>query len=82
MRFAPGTDTTPNGVHAREFWEEVYIVEGVVGSGRPPEFGEPVGQGLEAKRNAGSADQPARIQLYRSTPVWWQWPSKLLRDTI
>jgi hypothetical protein len=58
MRFASGTDTTPNGVHAREFWEEVYIVEGVVGSGRPSEFGEPVGQGLEAKRR--TLAQPIR----------------------
>ena len=30
MRFAPGTDTTPNGVQEHEFWEEVYIVEGSI----------------------------------------------------
>jgi len=28
LRFAPGTDTTPNGVQVHDFWEEVYIVEG------------------------------------------------------
>lgn len=30
MRFAPGTDTSPNGVQAHDFWEEVYIVEGSI----------------------------------------------------
>jgi hypothetical protein len=28
LRFAPGTDTTPNGVQVHDFWEEVYILEG------------------------------------------------------
>ena len=28
MRFAPGTDSSPNGVLTHHFWEEVYIVEG------------------------------------------------------
>jgi quercetin dioxygenase-like cupin family protein len=28
LRFEPGTDTTPNGVQAHDFWEEVYVVEG------------------------------------------------------
>lgn len=28
LRFEPGTDTTPNGVQAHDFWEEVYILEG------------------------------------------------------
>ena len=28
LRFAPGTDTTPNGVQAHDFWEEVYVLEG------------------------------------------------------
>ena len=28
LRFAPGTDTTPLGVQAHAFWEEVYILEG------------------------------------------------------
>jgi hypothetical protein len=30
MRFAPGTDTTPNGVQKHDCWEEVYIVEGSI----------------------------------------------------
>jgi hypothetical protein len=30
LRFAPGTDTTPNGVLAHDFWEEVYILEGSI----------------------------------------------------
>lgn len=28
LRFAPETDTTPNGVQVHDFWEEVYILEG------------------------------------------------------
>jgi hypothetical protein len=28
LHFAPGTDTTPNGVQAHDFWEEVYIIDG------------------------------------------------------
>ena len=28
LRIAPGADTTPKGVQAHEFWEEVYILEG------------------------------------------------------
>ena len=28
LSFAAGTDTTPNGVQAHDFWEEVYILEG------------------------------------------------------
>jgi hypothetical protein len=30
LRFAPGTDTSPNGVQKHEFWEEVYILEGSI----------------------------------------------------
>lgn len=30
LRFAPGTDTTPNGVLTHDFWEEVYIIEGSI----------------------------------------------------
>lgn len=28
LRFAPGTDTSPNGPQRHDFWEEVYILEG------------------------------------------------------
>jgi hypothetical protein len=28
QRYAPGCDTTPNGVQAHAFWEEVYILRG------------------------------------------------------
>ncbi|MGH3094449.1 MAG: hypothetical protein ACRDMV_00440 [Streptosporangiales bacterium] len=28
LKFTPGTDTTPNGVQAHDFWEEVYIIAG------------------------------------------------------
>lgn len=30
LRFEPGTDTTPNGTQAHDFWEEVYILEGSI----------------------------------------------------
>ena len=30
LRFAPGTDTSPDGVLTHEFWEEVYILEGSI----------------------------------------------------
>jgi hypothetical protein len=28
LHFPPNTDTTPNGVQAHDFWEEVYILAG------------------------------------------------------
>lgn len=28
LRFAPDTDTTPNGAQVHDFWEEVYVLEG------------------------------------------------------
>ena len=30
LRFAPGTDTSPNGTLTHDFWEEVYIIEGAI----------------------------------------------------
>lgn len=30
LRFEPGTDTSPNGILAHEFWEEVFILEGEI----------------------------------------------------
>jgi hypothetical protein len=30
LRLAPGTDTSPAGVQAHDFWEEVYILEGTL----------------------------------------------------
>jgi ChrR Cupin-like domain len=30
LAFAPGTDTTPNGVQAHDFYEEVYILSGSI----------------------------------------------------
>jgi hypothetical protein len=30
LRFAPGTDTIPNGVPVNDFWEEVYILTGTI----------------------------------------------------
>lgn len=28
LEFAPGTDTTPNGVQEHDYWEEVFVIEG------------------------------------------------------
>jgi hypothetical protein len=30
LYFAPGTDTSPNGVMRHDFWEEVYIISGAI----------------------------------------------------
>ncbi|MCM3541429.1 hypothetical protein [Priestia megaterium] len=30
LEFAPGTDTTPNGVQVHNYWEELYIVKGSI----------------------------------------------------
>lgn len=30
LEFAPGTDTTPNGIQAHDYWEEIFIVEGSI----------------------------------------------------
>ena len=30
LRFAPGADTTPNGVQRHDFWEEVFILDGAI----------------------------------------------------
>lgn len=30
LRFAPGTDTSPQGVQVHDFWEEVYILDGSI----------------------------------------------------
>ena len=30
LRFAPGTDTSPQGLQRHEFWEEVWIVSGAI----------------------------------------------------
>ncbi len=30
LNFAPGTDTSPNGIQKHDFWEELYIIDGSV----------------------------------------------------
>jgi len=57
MRFAPGTDTTPNGVQIHEFWEEVYIVEGSITDLR---LNETFTAGMYACRPPGMAHGPWR----------------------
>lgn len=30
LEFAPGTDTSPNGVQLHDYWEEIYIIDGSI----------------------------------------------------
>src|SRR3982074_2913138 len=53
--FAPGTDTTPNGVQVHEFWEEVYILTGSITDLR---LGQAFTEGSYACRPPGMAHGP------------------------
>jgi ChrR Cupin-like domain len=55
LRFAPGTDTTPNGVQIHDFWEEVYILEGSL---TDLELGETFTAGMYACRPPGMKHGP------------------------
>jgi ChrR Cupin-like domain len=55
LRFAPGTDTSPNGVQVHDFWEEVFIVEG---SFTDLTLGETFGAGMFACRPPGMPHGP------------------------
>ncbi|SEE19854.1 cupin domain-containing protein [Ruania alba] len=55
LRFAPGTDTTPNGTLTHDFWEEVYILEGSMTDLR---LGETFTAGMFACRPPGMEHGP------------------------
>jgi hypothetical protein len=55
LRFAPGADTTPNGVQVHDFWEEVYILEGSI---HDLELGETFAAGMYACRPPGMLHGP------------------------
>ena len=55
LRFAPGTDTTPNGVQQHDFWEEVYILEGALHDTR---LGQTFTAGMYACRPPGMPHGP------------------------
>ncbi|MEU7632344.1 cupin domain-containing protein [Nocardia sp. NPDC049220] len=55
LRFAPNTDTTPNGVQVHDFWEEVYILEGEMTDLR---LGQIFSAGQYACRPPGMAHGP------------------------
>lgn len=55
LRFAPGTDTRPNGVQAHEFWEEAYILEG---SQTDLTLGQTFSSGMYACRPPGMRHGP------------------------
>ncbi|GAA3728250.1 hypothetical protein GCM10022225_07040 [Plantactinospora mayteni] len=57
LRFAPGTDTTPNGVLRHEFWEEVFVVAGSI---TDLSLGETFTAGMYACRPPGMAHGPWR----------------------
>ena len=55
LRFAPGTDTTPNGEQAHEFFEEVYILSGSLTDLR---LGQTFSTGMYACRPPGMLHGP------------------------
>jgi len=55
LNFAPGADTTPNGVQVHDFWEEVYILEGSMTDIR---LGETFTAGMYACRPPGMEHGP------------------------
>jgi hypothetical protein len=57
LRFAPGTDTTPNGVQVHDFWEEVYILTGSITDLR---LGQTFTEGTYACRPPGMPHGPWR----------------------
>ncbi|MDP8958158.1 MAG: cupin domain-containing protein [Actinomycetota bacterium] len=59
LRFAPGTDTTPNGVQVHDFWEEIYIIEGSL---HDLSLGQTFTAGMYACRPPGMEHGPWRTQ--------------------
>lgn len=57
LQFAPGTDTTANGVQVHDFWEEVYIIDGSMTDLR---LNEMFTAGMYACRPPGMAHGPWR----------------------
>ncbi len=55
LRFAPGTDTSPNGVQTHDFWEEVYILTGTITDQR---LGQTFTAGMYACRPPGMSHGP------------------------
>jgi hypothetical protein len=55
LRFAPGTDTTPNGEQEHDFFEEVYIVSGSLTDLR---LGRTFSNGMYACRPPGMPHVP------------------------
>ncbi len=55
LYFAPGCDTTPNGVLTHDFWEEVYILSGSITDTR---LGKTFSAGMHAVRPPGMPHGP------------------------
>jgi hypothetical protein len=55
LRFASGTDTSPNGVQVHDFWEEVYILTGAITDLR---LGQTFSAGMYACRPPGMPHGP------------------------
>lgn len=55
LRFAPGCDTTPNGVLAHDFWEEIFILSGAI---RDLRLDQEFGAGSYACRPPGMPHGP------------------------
>ncbi len=59
LRFEPGTDSSPNGTLAHDFWEEVFIIEGDLTDLR---LGATFTAGMYACRPPGMAHGPWRSE--------------------
>lgn len=59
LSFAPGTDTSPNGVQVHDFWEEVYILTGAITDLR---LGQTFTAGMYACRPPGMEHGPWRSE--------------------
>lgn len=59
LRFAPGADSSPNGVQVHDFWEEVYLVAGDLTDLR---LGETFTAGMYACRPPGMEHGPWRSE--------------------
>ena len=55
LRFAPGIDTTPNGVLTHDVWEEVWIIDGSIHDLR---LGQTFSKGMYACRPPGMEHGP------------------------
>ncbi len=59
LRYEPGVDTSPTGMRAHDYWEEVYLLEGDL---TDPRLGEMFTAGMYACRPPGMEHGPWRTE--------------------